>query len=354
MAYGQYIQNYGINGLTGENPHDPLQPVDAGGNRFLTAGAVASGRLIDPVSSTSVPASTFCSHDPSVYNNGNMWLHWLTGGIEYDLITASKEEIEKMRVEEKLPLFFKNLRSKNAENLYLTNLVKFYFSNPSSVVSAASSYCPHIGLWSRPPIYVEDEFGNSVLEGYENGNFKEQTVHHTFCISDRYNWAVRTNYHIDGKLLDKYSGNPKRSGETIPSGQQLNQGGTVFYFDETPSNLGTGIPSTAFIGQTIVANKAVVVVSGELPGLNGSKVYASTLPAINSTLDYNMPLPRNISGDTITFQEAVRLPYNFYSLTVSGEDKILPKMFMKSNELTFTQHFVDDYGDNHKPDDNHK
>lgn len=211
-----------------------------------------------------------------------------------------------------------------------------------------SGYCPHIGLWSRPPIYVNDEFGNTVLEGYENGNFKEQTVHHTFCISDRYNWAVRTNFHIDGKLLDKRGGNPNRSGETIPSGQQLNQGGTIFYFDETPSNLGKDIPSAAaFIGQTVVTNNKVAVVSGVLRGLNGTPVYGSTLPAINSTLDYNMPLPRNIlSGESITFQEAVRLPYNFYSLTVSGDAGNLPKMFMKSNELTFTQHFVDDYGDN--------
>jgi hypothetical protein len=347
MAYGQYIQEYGINGLTGENPHSPLTTADAGGKRFLTAGTVVSGRLSEPDSSTSVPASTFCSHLPSVYNNGNMWLHWLTGGIEYDLITASKEEIAQMEVQEKLSLFFKNLRSKNAENLYLTNLVKFYFSNPSSIIS--DGICPHIGLWSRPPIYVTDEFGNKVLEGYENGNFKEQTVHHTFCISDRYNWAVRTNFHIDGKLLDKYGGNPNRTGETIPSGQQLNQGGTIFYFDEYPTNLGKDIPSTAFIGQTIVYNNKVVVVSGVLPGLNGTKVYESTLPAINSTLDYNMPLPRDIdTSKNVTFQEAVRLPYNFYSLTVNGEDKILPKMFMKSNELTFTQHFVDDYGDNHK------
>jgi hypothetical protein len=203
MAYGQYIQNYGINGLTGENPSSVLTTADAGGKRFLTAGTVVSGRLSEPVSSTSVPATTFCSNYPSVYNNGNMWLHWLTGGIEYDLITASKEEIAQMGVQEKLSLFFKNLRSKNAENLYLTNLVKFYFSNPSSVVSEASSYCPHIGLWSRPPVYAEDEFGNEFLEGYESGNFVEQKNHHTFCISDRYNWFIRTNFHIDGKLLDK-------------------------------------------------------------------------------------------------------------------------------------------------------
>jgi hypothetical protein len=60
-----------------------------------------------------------------------------------------------------------------------------------------------------------------------------------------------------------------------------------------------------------------------------------------------MPLPRNISGNTITFQEAVRLPYNFYNLTISSDTTTgYPAMFMKSNELTFTQHFVDDYGDN--------
>jgi hypothetical protein len=118
--------------------------------------------------------------------------------------------------------FCNTLRSKNAENLYLTYLLKFYFSKHENTGA-------QIGLWCHPPFY--DENGNFV--GYEYGNFTEKKVHNTFLISDRYNWFLRNHYHIDGVVpKDSYGGNPTRVGETTPLEQQVNEGGTIFYFDE--------------------------------------------------------------------------------------------------------------------------
>jgi hypothetical protein len=84
MPYGQYIQQYNINGVGGYYPTESyIKPFDLSsdtitnnGKKFLPVGSVTNGRV---PATNSVNAVDFCSNSPKVYNNGNLWSYYLTG-----------------------------------------------------------------------------------------------------------------------------------------------------------------------------------------------------------------------------------------------------------------------------------
>lgn len=207
ITYGQYTHNLNINGtklnINGTNfDGESIHQTPSG-----TAGNILVLDLGDRNSyPTGIVGEQFnnISAEPSAgyYNAGTFWHKYLNDKeVHYDLINVTSANTEE---------FIRNLCSRSTENLYLTQLLKYYFSTNQSFESPLSALHEQtnisampIGLWSHPSMYQ--------LKFNEENPFDSQLIHDTTIrISDRYNHAIRNKYWINGRSYDSYWGNANK------------------------------------------------------------------------------------------------------------------------------------------------
>jgi hypothetical protein len=205
ITYGQYTHKLNINGTNfdGQTIHQ------------TPSGDVGNILVLDLGDSNSYPTGIVgeqfnnISAEPSAgyYNAGTFWHKYLNDKeVNYDLINVTLN-VTSANAE----AFIQNLCSRSTENLYLTQLLKYYFSTNQSFESPLSALHEQstnvsampIGLWSHPSMYQ--------LKFNEENPFDNQLIHDTTIrISDRYNHAIRNKYWINGRSYDSYWGNANK------------------------------------------------------------------------------------------------------------------------------------------------